>query len=913
MKKMRKILKLAVAGCLAIILSMSNAGQYMLESQASTVRKDVLDETFNSTELPAGWLAEDALFNSDYNAMRFNSAYYWAGAVVLNAYEKQDYNKFEFDVTLGEYTSDSWIGFAFGAETPTATWDLYDGYVLMNPSVVSVVDLKNIDQSTAANVQSADSLFEKLTQGSATITIEFVKNAKDNFDVTLKYVFADKTESSFAWSNIRITDSNPYFAINSSKTLWDITNFKVLDKDGNVSFHDDFSEPALTYSTDDYANGNWHICSAYTEKDIYVGPIGKVKLAKKNSKMIHRTALEASVDSEYIYDMSYLIDVESLAENSVFGMGFGMSSQESDLDETAFLGITKLDDEKGAFVLVKDGEIEKTVSVFAMERIAEGDGKFEEVSVQINYDFSVSVKLGKLTAKFKNIRYDGYWGFGNVSLGGEDTSVVFVDDVTMHAYEVVRYNAQDASNNFAGTKTEEVDGINISDYYINEQKWFLGPKISQKLYIEGDTETGILFNMSNPYSCFGYREKYDEYVVQFDVVVNGLTESMLDESYTGAEFNGQAFGLAFNKSSFFANAENSAFVAVFYNGWDPNNIRTAIKGNKCTTEDGALEVELENTDLHLWKDDQTKYNFMYIVRDRSVEIYFKEDSQPMSELGICRAKYVDVDTDGYATVFGTGNASFTLSNYRIVNIGADAIEAGCSTFSLREDFSKEKITDKITLDGNAAVKDGALQLKKGAGFYTSEQGTHYLMDFDVSDIKGNFEIDFSNGNVIIFNKENRSIGFVEGENTTFVELPKNRDFSRDGYATKIGISLIGNKATVGLVSVGESHDFLYEPVAEYSWAQNFVKAAVILKSGEALTVDNLNVYKLDNDYTAERMDYSPDEKVPDMWVVKDKVVGENTASGLWTTILVIAAVVVVAAVAIVMVVIVKKRKRGEKQ
>lgn len=911
MKKLKRIFRLASAGCLALVLLLSNAGQYAFESQASTVRKDVLDETFNSTEMSEGWLAENATIATDYNAMRFNSAYYWAGAVVLNAYEKQDYNKFIMNVTLGEYTSDSWIGFGFGGETPTSTWDLYDGYVLMNPSVVSVVDLKNIDKSTAANVQTAEGLFEKLVAGSATIEVEFAKNAKGNFDVTLKYIFADKTEESFSWTDIKITDGNPYFAMNSSKTLWDITDFKVLDQDGNVSFYEDFSESSLTYSTDDYANGNWHICTAYTEDDIYVGQIGKAKFAKKDSKMIHKTALKASVDSEFIYDLSYLIDVETLKENSIFGMGFGMKSQESALDETAFLGITKLDEEKGAFVLVKDGEIVKTISVFAMERLAEGDGKFEEASVHINYDFSVSVTIGKLTAKFKNIRYDGYWGLGNVSLGGNEASVVYVDDVAMHAYDVVRYTAQDASNNFAGTKTEEADGMTISDYYIDESKWFLGPKVSQKLYIEGDTQNGILFNMSNAYSCFGYREKYDEYVVQFDVVVNGLTESMLDESYTGAEFNGQAFGLAFNKSSFFANAENSAFVAVFYNGWDPNHIRTAIKGNKCTTEEGALEVELENTDLHLWKDDETKYNFMYIVRDRSVEIYFKEDSQPMSELGICRAKYVDVDTDGYATVFGTGNASFTLSNYRIINIGADAALAGSSTFSLREDFSKDKISDQITLDGTAKVKNGVLQLENQAGFYTSEQGTHYLMNFDVSDIEGNFEIDFSNGNVILFDKEHRSIGFVEGENTTFVELPKSRDFSKEGYATKIGVSLIGNKASVGIVSEGESDDFIYEPVAEYNYTESFVKAAVILKCGEKLTVDNLNLYKLDNDYTAERIDYSADNEVPDMWVVKDKVVGEKNTGGLWTIILV-AAVVVIAVAAVSTVVIVKKRKRGGK-
>ena len=294
MKKWKRGWKLAGVGFLASMLLVSHVSQGIFEAQASTTRKTVLEDTFNSTELSEEWQAENADVVSDYNAMRFNSAYYWAGAVVLNAYERQDYNKFVMDVTFGEYTTDSWIGFGFGGETPTVTWDLYDGYVLMNPTAVSIVDLENIDKSTASNVQMADGLFEKLALGSATIELEFAKNAKGNFDVTLAFHFADKTEKSFAWSDIKMTEGNSYFAINSSKALWDVTDFKVLNQAGNTSFEDDFSNPALTYATEDYVKGNWHICSSYTEEDIYVGQIGKVRFDKKDSKVVHKTELKVA-------------------------------------------------------------------------------------------------------------------------------------------------------------------------------------------------------------------------------------------------------------------------------------------------------------------------------------------------------------------------------------------------------------------------------------------------------------------------------------------------------------------------------------------------------------------------------------------------------------------------------------------
>lgn len=866
--------KIRSAFIAVVLLAVSISTQF-IDVNAATSKCKTLEESFNNEKISDKWYGNNVDISVDYNAMRFNSAYYWSGAAVLNAYQRQDKCRLVFDISLSEYGNDSWIGLGFGGENPSATFDLYDGYILLNPSVVSVVDLKNISSSTSANLQASSGLFDKLSEGKATVTAEFKTISADKCGISLDIRFSDNSSVAYSWNNISLADDNKYFSFNSSNTLWDITSFKVLDGNGKEQFSDDFSQNTMTYETDSYADGNWHICKSYTKEQIFIGQIGKAEFKENDSRLINFKPLSASTDCEYIYEISYLINIAELNNGSAFGLGLGMEKNDSDLDSNAFLGLTKLDDERGAFVLIKDGEIQKTVSAFALASLSVSDNKFKKAIIKIKYDFSVIFSIENLSAKYTDIMYDGYWGMGNVALKSGAANHVYIDDIDMNSYETAAFATEDASNSFAGTKSEKSDGMDVKDYYINEEKWFLGNKVSQKLYIEGDENPALLFNSCNEYSCFGYRQKYDEYVVQFDAVVSGLTDGMKNSSYTGEEFNGQSFGLSFNKSSFFTNASMTASVSVFYNGWDRSNIRSAIRGNKCATVNGQNEVEIADTDINFWADDTTKYNFMFIVRNRTVGIYFKRDSEPESELGICRAEFADVDTDGYVAVFGMGNVSFSLSNYRIINIGSKAIESGESAFSVRETFDGKKVSDKLILNESTKIENGKLSLVEKGGFYTADKMNNCLLNLDVSDINGSFEIDFSGNNAIIFNSEQKTIGFVENGKTRFIDLPTDRNFSDDGYTTEISILLLGNSAEIGFMSEGESTDFLYKPIAEYSWENEFSKESIFFGCSDSIELDNVCIYNLDSDYTAQTEDYSQNNKVAEMWIVKNKSIGEE--------------------------------------
>ena len=142
----------------------------------------------------------------------------------------------------------------------------------------------------------------------------------------------------------------------------------------------------------------------------------------------------------------------------------------------------------------------------------------------------------------------------------------------------------------------------------------------------------------------------------------------------------------------------------------------------------------------------------------------------------------------------------------------------------------------------------------------TEAGECYMMDFDVDEMNGSFEVKLTDDKSIVFDKNRSAIGFTENGNTTYVDTLMNRGFSNNDYTTKIALKLFGNEVIVYMLSEGESYDFIYKPIATHNWQQNIGSVTPTIIAGEALTVDNLKVYRLDSDYVAERIDYDPKDE-----------------------------------------------------
>lgn len=850
MKKKIGIAACCFAACLiggAVALTKNTT----ITADASTKETLVFTENFNDKEFSALWSEKDASLHADYDAMRFNGGYYWQGAVVLNAYEKADYNKFVFDMQLAEYEMDSWIAFAFGGEEVSSSFFEYDGFLDMKNTNVSLV--YSVENFEHTRLYSAQELFSKMKAGKTQVEIVFDKDEKGTYTCELGYSFADGTSYGFAWEEVEINENKKYFAFNSANVVWDLIDFKVLDKEGNERFHDDFTSPTLTYEADKAENGNWHVAKAYTQEEIYVGKIGALEISKAGGIIYHEPLMNTA-ETDTVHRFTYQLRVDELAEKDVIGFGFGLKTQESALDETAFVGVTKTSETAAALVLVKNGEIKKTAMRFPLEALALGEGKFLPVEIRLTYNYGIEVEFAGQIATFASINYEGYFGVGGVALDGEMDSVALVDDLSMFSRNALSHSSKDASNSFAGTKTTE-EG---TSYYLDKNKWFIGPKVKLKGYFAWDEagDQAILFSNSNAYSCFGYRARYDEFIVRFDVTMKSLGS------------NGQAFGLSFNKSSFFTNIEKSTSVGFMYNGYDETNIRSMIRGYNCLSESGAAEIEMPD-ETHFWKDTETRYNFMFIVKDRSVEVYYKEDGADISQLGICRAKFVDVDTDGYVAVFGSGSASFALHDYSIVNIGEGA--SWDSEAPTREHFEDGTLAGTLLASGETSGEKGIMTLKNGASLQETAAGNYYLAQLKVTDAEGAWKVGFSTSNEVLFDGEQNRIGFIENGKTTYVNLPSDRKLINQNGATMVALNIIGNTVKVGVRGESEAADCIYKTVASYEYESAFAKGNFTITSGTLLSLDEVKIYHLDCDYTAQKTDYDPADDEVTPWVEKEEL------------------------------------------
>lgn len=107
---------------------------------------------------------------------------------------------------------------------------------------------------------------------------------------------------------------------------------------------------------------------------------------------------------------------------------------------------------------------------------------------------------------------------------------------------------------------------------------------------------------------------------------------------------------------------------------EEKTMQTTLRGINVKNSHGDVYSYIrENGEpVNLWEKDEDgkykTYNILFIVRNRSVEVYYKEKNQDISVLGILRAKYVDVNTYGYVAVFGANGVSFEISDFKLTNL-----------------------------------------------------------------------------------------------------------------------------------------------------------------------------------------------------------------------------------------------------
>ncbi len=246
---------------------------------------------------------------------------------------------------------------------------------------------------------------------------------------------------------------------------------------------------------------------------------------------------------------------------------------------------------------------------------------------------------------------------GIVSANGQQINLT---GYKLDTYVAQSSNAPSVSSDFTVLDSEGKPYVSNQEFYI------LGNARRLKGYNE------INFINAKKGSFLATRNKYSEYVVKFDLY--DVTQNDSNNIITFS-FGKDAYNLT--------HSESKTLILVSRNYTEDEygmpiagktNVE-ALTGLQFTNPNGktstsiALDDNIFN-DEDFWNQENGKeyMTIMFIVKDRTITMYYKFAGEPESVLSIPRAVCEDVDTYGYFSIGAASTANFTISNFSLTNL-----------------------------------------------------------------------------------------------------------------------------------------------------------------------------------------------------------------------------------------------------
>ena len=814
-------------------------------------KSTVIDEHFYSGTLEPNFTSDTVTVATDSYGMHFEGAYHYGSALVLTAYKLKSYNKFTFSIDmLG--TNDGFIYCGFGGADEKATVSYYDFNVCVSKGVTAIYKMGGMENWTSAG---STPLNNALAVGKTTdfaITLEKVSGN----DYKVKFEILEDGEpivtTDYNGATVRMNNPDGYFCMwGGLNEQFDIRNFKVYDSKNNIAFEDNFENTSLTYGDEAVGDSNWHINEArFTRDEIFISRNAGPEFKNPGDVITAKSKLVSCDTVSTPYEISFKSKIINLEKNSTYGLYLG-AEKADDLENSTIIGVSAYDDKYASVTLIRNGKVldyEKETVPISLLNI---DETSVDLIFKITSDHSLIANIGGVQFTFSNVKYDGYWGICNYSSDDKSTATVKLEEVKVVQNTYNSCDETDLSNDFAGIKITQ-DGF--EEYYISDRTYYMGPGVSLRPKSAFTTEPSLYFENAGSYSAFAPKKAYTDFILQFDA-------KMVSE---GA--NGQWFGVNFGKSAFASISDTTTAVRFEYYGWTEVPY-TQMTANLCTFADGSKNVKIE--DYHFYKDQETKYNFMIVAKNRTVYVYFKEDSEDISKLGICRAVIPDVNTAGYVSIFGSSGLSFDIFNYKLTNIAPEATKD--SDIALRESFTKEKITDKLATTGSATVKDGAIKLSNGT-LETKNTANYYIANFTLLDLNADLTVDFSENKSMVISKDLKKVTIKDGAKTEEFDVSK---YSLPDYKNmQMQLILQYDGLSLSAKGVYEPADKFATTIVEYTFAKP-VEAGILKWNSEDATLDDVSVYLLDHSYKPANVSYEQDPNDTEMWIKKDNIISSN--------------------------------------
>ncbi|MCQ2449958.1 MAG: hypothetical protein MJ132_07220, partial [Clostridia bacterium] len=827
---------LSAAVCLVILLStlgLTSAQTTVIKGEPDGQSKMTsMDEHFYSGTLEPNFTSDNVEVVTDSFAMHNAGAYQYGSVLMLRAYKMKAYNRFTF--TIDCIRSDSgFIYCGLGGSAEDTFAGSYDANVTFSNNITALYEMGGQDQwKPVGEGYMLPNIYNPGKSTDIALTVQQV-SGKD-YKVTFEVLDAGEVIASTDYkANIRLEHANGgYFCMWAGlNEVFNIRDFKAYDSPTHLAFSDDFEHSSLTYAVEALGDSKWHVNNGGLEQsDVFLCRNAGPEFKKPNAAITAKKQLQTCDKVSKPYEITANVSIENLSKNATFGFFFG-AEKAGEIGKSTVIGVSAYDDKFAAVNIVRNGQLMNAGESQIPLRVLDIGGGMIELKAVIHDDNSVVFSVGGVQVKFYNVKYDGYWGMCTYSSDQKSTADAKVDEIAVVSNTYEDCTSPDRSNDFAGIKMTP-DGF--EEYYISDRTYYIGPGASLRPKGAFTTDPSMYFENTGPYTAFGPKTKYTDFILNFDVKVVSNGE------------NGQWFGVSFGKTNYASISSTVPGISFACNRWTDTPY-THMATSLCEFDDGTREKKID--DYHFYKDQETKYNIMIVARNRTVYVYFKEDSEDISKLGICRAVIPNVNTAGYVMIYGNGGLAFDIFNFRIVNISGEA--TGDSAIALRESFDGTSITDKLTTEGAATVQDGTMALSGGSLAMTGNS-RYSIANCTVPEMKEDLSLSFANGNSVTLSKDMNKVIVKEGGKSTAIDVSK---YNLSDYnKLQLQYTMQYDTLTVSAKGVYDPYDKLSAPIAEYTFARP-LNEGVLKWSSKNAKIDDVSVYSLDARYNAESISY----------------------------------------------------------
>lgn len=906
--------------CVALSLSVT-ARSYV--AHAAQHETNVVDR-FDTLSDSENWIRNDfQMRRENYSVTFAGPLHEWDSPVLFTDYKIEGDCEIRFKITAENMPSDGqgadWFGIQFGHESAQSATLRAAAMLVCHRDYIQLMDRNDgkethlSDRTLSQNLSTDkinpdtgkryeafdDSMIAKALRGMTNVKFVLRKtsevqsgNGKPVYE--LQY---------YCWSDSQLETMIPiiswniaadgYFGFsmfnNMSVRIYD---FEIRENNERVAYSDlSDTENSLGYDTTEYT---WCV-NKLSPEQVMLGADTVISTDEVNNGMLlSKKAITTDPHCEEQFSIALDVNVESLANQSSFGIGFGLSPYAVTPDENNFAGIQGMPDGQWRFVLTKYGK-EKMASV-QYDNLPSGTQKLHFVGY---YDGSIEVSFGTYSEVFAGMDFAG--NFAVATMGDIASEIVF-DNVSIkenHSVEIAN-QPQDMAIDFTGLRETQDEGQTYYGKYVDDTKWFRGSGVTIPRYSSKQERNYVQFANANEKSVFGSKWRYEQFICRFGITVS----QNKDDASTGS-----AIGLSFGKTGLLSGYDTCP--GIFFVKSD-NGMRMRVYNAACDEAVVGGYVHIGNT-YNLWESNDAgknpvTYRVMVVAGSGVAKVYFAPEGADAAEMQICRATLRDFNGYGYVTVAGFGGASFHLEDFSIVNTTGNAASSMAKEDVLRltEDEMKE-----FTAENSAKWQDGAVRIGVSSSLKTSRNYTDFLARIDItaSNASG-FSVTFGNGSAIRFTKE----GLVSSLDKTVGQ----RQFEYDDLIAggTILLEAMNGKLIVGVSKKNAPERFLFQPIAIYDYDGSAGCISVSTDADTTVSLSEFNVYSLRPTVQIERDDYKDGKGA---FAVKPAPVGvSNDGDGrvfpVWGIVLIAVGTVVVCAGAIVAVVLcVRRKKRNEKE